>query len=128
MWIEIVVGASGVALVSWLVRQEQMTRARLREALLRLAELKTTRHLQLVEEQSKQQALLDSMVEGVLLLDPQGRVEHMNPALVRLFGLSGEIRNKPVAEAVYRLGRLTASYIHFYLPSNPRAAAELLLP
>lgn len=32
------------------------------------------------------------------------------------------------AEAVYRLGRLTASYVHFYLPSNPRAAAELLLP
>lgn len=32
------------------------------------------------------------------------------------------------AEAVYQLGRLTASYIHFYLPSNPRAAAELLLP
>lgn len=100
MWIEIAVGASGVALISWLVRQEQMTRARLREALLRLAELKTTRHLQLVEEQSKQQALLDSMVEGVLLLDPQGRVEHMNPALVRLFGLSGEIRDKPVAEVV----------------------------
>jgi two-component system phosphate regulon sensor histidine kinase PhoR len=40
------------------------------------------------------------MVEGVLLLDPQGKVEHMNPALVRLFGLSGEIRGKPVAEAV----------------------------
>jgi len=100
MWIEIAVGASGVALISWLVRQEQMTRARLREALLRLAEFKTTRHLELVEEQSKQQALLDSMVEGVLLLDPQGRVEHMNPALVRLFGLNGEIRNKPVAEAV----------------------------
>ncbi len=35
---------------------------------------------------------------------------------------------KPVAEAVFRDGRLTASYIHFYLPSNPRAAAELLLP
>lgn len=34
---------------------------------------------------------------------------------------------KPVAEAVYRLERLTASYIHFYLPSN-WAAAELLLP
>lgn len=36
--------------------------------------------------------------------------------------------DKPVAEAVYRIGRLTASYIHFYLPSNPRAAAELLHP
>jgi len=35
---------------------------------------------------------------------------------------------KPVAEAVYRIGRLTASYIHFYLPSNPEAAAALLRP
>lgn len=35
---------------------------------------------------------------------------------------------KPVAEAVFRKGRLTASYIHFYLPSAPRVAAELLLP
>jgi cobyrinic acid a,c-diamide synthase len=32
------------------------------------------------------------------------------------------------AEAVYRMGRLTASYIHFYFPSNPAAAARLLLP
>jgi cobyrinic acid a,c-diamide synthase len=29
---------------------------------------------------------------------------------------------------VFRIGRLTASYIHFYLPSNPRAAAELFRP
>ncbi|MFC5697605.1 cobyrinate a,c-diamide synthase [Pseudomonas sp. GCM10022186] len=36
--------------------------------------------------------------------------------------------DKPVAEAVFRRGRLTASYIHFYLPSNPRAAAELFRP
>ncbi|MCQ4273474.1 cobyrinate a,c-diamide synthase [Pseudomonas kuykendallii] len=32
------------------------------------------------------------------------------------------------AEAVYRQGRLTASYIHFYMPSNPRAAAAWFLP
>ncbi len=31
-------------------------------------------------------------------------------------------------EAVYRLGRLTASYIHLYFPSNPVAAAKLFLP
>lgn len=36
--------------------------------------------------------------------------------------------DKPVSEAVFRIGRLTASYIHFYLPSNPSAAAALLLP
>ncbi|WP_136474991.1 cobyrinate a,c-diamide synthase [Pseudomonas sp. DG56-2] len=32
------------------------------------------------------------------------------------------------AEAVYRSGRLTASYVHFYFASNPLAAAALLKP
>ncbi len=36
--------------------------------------------------------------------------------------------HKRTSEAVYRQARLTASYIHLYLPSNPRAAAELFLP
>ncbi|WP_447751950.1 cobyrinate a,c-diamide synthase [Pseudomonas nicosulfuronedens] len=36
--------------------------------------------------------------------------------------------DKPVAEAVFRRGRLTASYIHFYLPSAPDAAVALLRP
>ena len=39
----------------------------------------------------------------------------------------GECPNyRRTAEAVYRHGRLTASYIHFYLPSDPLAAAALL--
>ena len=33
-----------------------------------------------------------------------------------------------VGEALFRQGAVTASYIHFYLPSNPRAAAALFLP
>lgn len=41
----------------------------------------------------------------------------------------GECPNyKRTAEAVFREGRLTASYIHFYLPSNPEAAAALFKP
>lgn len=32
------------------------------------------------------------------------------------------------AEAVYRKGRMTASYVHFYFPSNPQAMAALFLP
>jgi cobyrinic acid a,c-diamide synthase len=41
----------------------------------------------------------------------------------------GECPNyKRTAEAVYRQGRLTASYIHFYMPSNPLAAAAMLTP
>jgi cobyrinic acid a,c-diamide synthase len=31
-------------------------------------------------------------------------------------------------EAVYQQQRLTASYIHFYFPSNPGAVAQLFLP
>jgi cobyrinic acid a,c-diamide synthase len=32
------------------------------------------------------------------------------------------------SEAVYRRNRLTASYMHFYFPSNPHIAAQLFLP
>jgi cobyrinic acid a,c-diamide synthase len=32
------------------------------------------------------------------------------------------------AEAVYRVGRLTASYVHFYFPSSPEATARLIAP
>ena len=32
------------------------------------------------------------------------------------------------AEAVYRQGRMTASYVHFYFPSNPSAVAALFAP
>ena len=41
----------------------------------------------------------------------------------------GECPNyRRTREALYRRGRLNASYIHFYLPSNPAAAAELFRP
>jgi cobyrinic acid a,c-diamide synthase len=41
----------------------------------------------------------------------------------------GECPNyKRTAEAVYRQDRLTASYIHFYMPSDPFAAAAMLSP
>ncbi|MEG4315541.1 cobyrinate a,c-diamide synthase [Pseudomonas sp. FIP_A4] len=41
----------------------------------------------------------------------------------------GECPNyRRTAEAVYRQGRLTASYIHFHMPSDPVAAAALLRP
>jgi cobyrinic acid a,c-diamide synthase len=37
-------------------------------------------------------------------------------------------RHGSTGEAVYRSGRLTASYLHLYFPSNPQAAAALFLP
>jgi cobyrinic acid a,c-diamide synthase len=38
------------------------------------------------------------------------------------------LRNRGTPEAVYRVGRLTASYLHLYFASNPRAATRLFLP
>ena len=40
----------------------------------------------------------------------------------------GEKQSGSRGESVYRSGRLTASYLHLYWPSNPEAAARLFLP
>jgi cobyrinic acid a,c-diamide synthase len=40
----------------------------------------------------------------------------------------GRTQDGREGEAVFTLGRLTASYIHFYWPSNPLVAASLLSP
>jgi cobyrinic acid a,c-diamide synthase len=40
----------------------------------------------------------------------------------------GRTQRGGIGEAVFRQGSLTASYIHFYWPSNPRAAAALFVP
>jgi len=37
-------------------------------------------------------------------------------------------RHHDTPEPIYRQGRLTASYLHFYFPSNPEASARLFLP
>jgi cobyrinic acid a,c-diamide synthase len=41
--------------------------------------------------------------------------------------LHGRTQRGAAGEAVFRRGALTATYIHFYWPSNPRAAARLFL-
>lgn len=40
---------------------------------------------------------------------------------------SAAARRPGVGEPIYRQGRLTASYLHWYFPSNPTAAARLFL-
>ena len=42
--------------------------------------------------------------------------------------LTGTRQNGSEGEAIYQRGRLTASYLHWYLPSAPAVAAELLRP
>ena len=41
---------------------------------------------------------------------------------MRALKLTGNTPGEPI----YRVGRLTASYVHFYFPANPEAVARLL--
>ncbi len=100
MWPPIVIAVAAVGACMWLLARERKLRERLRQASLRLADLKTQRHLALVEEQSKQDALLDAMIEGVVLLDESGRVGHCNPAFLRLVGAADDPAGRPLADAL----------------------------
>ncbi|MCL7462515.1 cobyrinate a,c-diamide synthase [Pseudomonas sp. NW5] len=67
-----------------------------------------------------------SLPEGVL----RGHSYHHSQMSCPLTPVSfGECPNyRRTREPLYQVGRLTASYVHFYLPSAPRAAAALLAP
>lgn len=52
------------------------------------------------EHQAQQQALFNSMVEGVLLLDTAGRIELVNQSFQRLFGVTSDVRGQTILEAV----------------------------
>ena len=52
---------------------------------------------------------------------------HMETTLTPL-AMTEDKRRRGRSEAVYRVGRLHASYLHLYFPSNPEAAAQLFAP
>ena len=54
---------------------------------------------------AEQQALFNSMVEGVLVLDGRGRIELVNESLRAIFALTAEVRGQTVLEA-FRLQEL----------------------
>lgn len=54
----------------------------------------------LTEARTRQDALFDSMVEGVLVLDEAGRVQFANSTFAELFATSGVLRGKTLLEAV----------------------------
>ncbi|CBL46210.1 Cobyrinic acid a,c-diamide synthase family protein [gamma proteobacterium HdN1] len=43
------------------------------------------------------------------------------------FAMASNPNDAPTREAIYRVKRFTASFVHFYFPSNPQAAARLFL-
>lgn len=84
----------------WLHRRCRRLQGQLRERMMHLAELRTERHAALITEQSRQQALLDAMVEGVLVLDGAGAIQHANPAVQRQFHLGTGFEGRPLLEVI----------------------------
>ncbi|PYJ84225.1 MAG: PAS domain-containing sensor histidine kinase [Verrucomicrobia bacterium] len=102
MWptLTIFAGLGLVALHLWWKRRLDEARAKLEEQTGQNAVLHEQQQLALAQAQAQQQALFNSMVEGVLLLDGNGRVRLVNQALEHLFGLKGDIRGRTTMEAL----------------------------
>ena len=85
-------------------------RARFRQAQAEadreLQNLKDAQSQASLQVQTQQEALFDSMAEGLLLLDEGGRVQLANRAFSQLFGVVADIRSRTIMEAL-RLHELT---------------------
>jgi two-component system, OmpR family, phosphate regulon sensor histidine kinase PhoR len=105
MWPTITVLAIALLLAVhffWRRRWQQLT-ATLQSARQDNAALEE-RHVQaLAEVEARQQAVFNSMTEGLLLLDHTGRIQLVNRAFERLFNLSGDIRGQTILEALRSL-------------------------
>ena len=108
-----------VALHFWWKRRYDQARGKLEQQAEQNASLQEQQQSTLAHAQAQQQALFNSMVEGVLLLDADERVRLANQALEHLFGLSGDIRGHTVMEAL-RLHELRE------LVSRVRAQGQVL--
>lgn len=76
------------------------------EAQCRVLAEERARHEQLVAQiQAQQQAVFNSMSEGVLVLDREGRIQLVNQSLQRLLGLKNGVHGQTILEA-FRLQEL----------------------
>lgn len=60
----------------------------------------TREHAQTAETLARQDALFDSMIEAVLILDEVGRVQFANRAFAQMFATTGILRGRALIEAV----------------------------
>ena len=88
---------AAAALHFWWRNQYERAVAGSREALRKVEQTQRQSTLQL---QTQQEALFDSMAEGLLLLDESGRVQLANRAFVELFALRNDIRSRTILEAL----------------------------
>ena len=102
MWpaLTILASAGILALHFWWKRRYDQVREKLHAQAGQNASLHEQQQVALAQAEVQQQALFNSMVEGVLLLDSRERVRLVNQALENLFGLTDDIRGRSMMEAL----------------------------
>ncbi len=99
----------------------------LASGLNRMVETFTRRLQHHREEQSQLEAALDTMVEGVMVLDSDGRIVRINRAVERMFRLrDAEVTGRPAVEIARHHPLITL--IRSVLRTRTDQAAELTLP
>jgi len=119
----LVAGALGLcaALFRHYERRLNAMRAQIDRAFAEVAEKQRDLHRQF---QSQQQALFNSMIEGMLLLDGHGRVQLANESLRKLLDTTSDLRGKTIMEA-FRWHELAALSQRLALEKNVSEEMEI---
>ena len=128
MWpaLTFVAVAAAVGLHVWWSRRHAVVERTLQEKQRALASLSEKHEQVNLQKQAEQQALFNSMTEGVLVLDAGGRIQLANESLRKLFRLSKEVRGQTIMEA-FRLQEL-AEVIRRLEEEGAVSGYELELP
>jgi len=105
MWPALITAALGAVVAWWLWRRAAAAQQDAAAAQRQTVAVREQHQRELASVQAQQQALFNSMIEGVLLLDPAGKIRLANQALERLLGVTADIRGRTVLEA-FRLHEL----------------------
>jgi two-component system, OmpR family, phosphate regulon sensor histidine kinase PhoR len=83
----------------WHERRRKELAQRLEQTSREAAALREEQQATLAQSHAQEQALFNSMVEGVLLLDNTHRIQLVNQSLYRLFSVTSDIRGLTIREA-----------------------------
>jgi two-component system phosphate regulon sensor histidine kinase PhoR len=101
----LVLGGAAAGLHFWWRRRHERLHGEWRGARQALEAAQKQHYREISQIEAEQQALFNSMSEGVLILDQSGRVQLVNRSLLEFFGLRVDVRGQTIMEA-FRLQEL----------------------
>ncbi len=125
MWPYLII-ASLLALAAWLAWRLRRSQAEAEQLRTQNASLADGQRLAALQARAQETAVFNSMVEGLVLLDGQGRIQLANRQFSRLFGAGDNLTGKTIIEAA-RMHEV-AELVDGLSADEPAHGAELRLP